>query len=180
MSPKTLCITLTFASTFLLLNSAFAQKATLQAEVTGVDGRPSRAAQIQIERQDKKMAPLIVAADKRGHLAATSLDAGTYKVTATVEGGIKSSQTVKVRASKPSVVAFNMSKTSAVTGKGKKKYVWVPSETGTHLGGRWVEVDEASTADSPTARNVDTLSGNSLERAQRLSTGQAPKAAGGQ
>jgi len=178
MSIKFLLVTLTFGSTFLLLHTAFGQKATLQAEVTGVDGRPSKAAQVRIERQDKKTAPLVVAGDKRGHLAAMNLEAGTYKLTATVEGGIQSSQIVKVQANKPSLVTFDMSKTAAVTTKKKKRLVWVPAETGTHLGGRWVEVGD-DTSSTKSGQNVDKMNGNSLEKTDRLSLGQAPRASGG-
>jgi len=179
MSLKSFCVSLTFASTFLFLNTAFGQKATLQADVIGVDGRPSKSAQVRIERQDKKAAPVIVAADKRGHLVAMNLEAGTYKLTATVEGGIKSSQTVKVQANKPATIAFDLSKSSAVTSKKKKKYIWVPSETGSNLGGRWVETGEDANSTS-SGQNVDKMSGEAMSRQMRTGVGGAPRASGGQ
>jgi len=156
------------AMVVLLQNSRAATvQAAIEAEVTGVDGRPSKAAEVRIERQDKKSAPIVMKTDKRGHLVATNLPAGVYTLTATVEGGIQSSQIVKTQANKPLRVAFDMRNTPAVTSKPKKRYVWVQAETGTRIGGHWVEADEnVSAAGGPSARNIETLSGRALEHAQ--------------
>jgi hypothetical protein len=81
-------ITFIFSS-FLILGSAFGQMAAIEAEVTGVDGRSAKAAEVRIERQDKKMAQLVGKTDRRGRLTTTNLEVGTYKLTATVEGGIQ-------------------------------------------------------------------------------------------
>ena len=152
---------------FFLLGSAFGQRAAIEVEVKGVDGRPSKAAEVRIERQDKKTRPLIATTDQRGRLTANELENGTYKLTAVVEGGIQSSQIVKTQANKPLRVAFDMRNTPAVTSKPKKRYVWVQAETGTRIGGHWVEADEnVSAAGGPSARNIETLSGRALEHAQ--------------
>ena len=58
--------------------------AAIEAEVTGVDGRSAKAAEVRIERQDKKMAQLVGKTDRRGRLTTTNLEVGTYKLTATV------------------------------------------------------------------------------------------------
>jgi hypothetical protein len=52
----------------------------------------------------------------------------------------------------------------AGTSQNKKKHmVWVPANTGSHMGGRWVEEpDEASAADS---LNVKRASAEQLRRA---------------
>jgi hypothetical protein len=178
MSFNSRFVAVVFFSSFLLLGVAFGQNAGLQADVKGVDGRPSKSAEVRIERQDKKMPPVIVKTDRRGHLVATNLEAGTYKLTATVEGGIKSSQIVKTQANKPVLVAFDMTKNPAVTSKAPKKRVWVPAQTGSNIGGHWVDVDDQK-GDS-NRQNVDTINGNSLDNATRQSLGQIPRAAGGQ
>jgi hypothetical protein len=50
--------------------------------------------------------------------------------------------------------------------KTKKKHkVWVPSSTGSHIGGRWIEVDEGDTADSG-ALNVKRGSAEALQQEQ--------------
>jgi hypothetical protein len=55
---------------------------------------------------------------------------------------------------------------------GKHK-VWVPSDTGSHLGGRWVEVGATGSTDTG-ASNVQRASAEELQRQQQ----QAPSSAG--
>jgi hypothetical protein len=155
---------------------AFAGKTSIEADVKGVDGRPSKGAEVRFERQDKKAAPMILKADARGHLVANNLDAGVYKVTATVEGGVTSTETVKVGANK-SLVAFNMSKTAAMSGKTKKRYTWIPAETGTRFGGRWVESGDEVGAEKSKDRNLDRINGSQLDNIQRQSTNYRPPGA---
>jgi hypothetical protein len=62
-------------------------------------------------------------------------------------------------------------KTSSVSGnrvvtKNGKHYVYIPSETGSHLGGRWVEVDENGNADSVGVNNVERAGSEALRRIQ--------------
>jgi hypothetical protein len=72
----------------LLQNTrAATAQAAIEVEVTGVDGRPSNAAEVRIESREKKFAPVVMKTDKRGHLVTTNLPAGVYTLTATVEGG---------------------------------------------------------------------------------------------
>ncbi len=58
---------------------------------------------------------------------------------------------------------------SAAAKSGKKHMIWVPSSTGSHIGGRWVEVDESGSADSG-ALNVKRGSAEALRREQLQST----------
>lgn len=154
-----------FSSSFLLLGSAFGQKAVIEADVRGVDGAPAKGAEVRIERQDKKTAPVIAKTDKQGRLVANDLEIGSYKVTATVVGGVQSSQMVKTRSNKPTLIPFDMRKTAAVAGKGKKRSVWVPSQTGTRLGGHWEEVGtDVPAKASPYGGAVDTMNGNAFSR----------------
>ena len=107
-----------------------------------------------------------------------NLEVGTYKLTAIVAGGVQSSQIVKAQAQKPILVTFDLTKTPATVGKSKKRMVYVPAPTGTRIGGGWVEVNEDGQATTtPNGQNVDTMSGDSL---QRLNTHISnPSAAGG-
>jgi hypothetical protein len=92
---------------------------------------------------------------------------GTYKLTATLPGGIQSAQVIKADGKKRMFVTFDMKPASAktVTVAKKKRYIWVPTPTGTHMLGHYEEVDDNN---SPTTRssgqNVDTISGRDLER----------------
>jgi len=165
MSSNSRLTTVIFCSTFSLLSAAFGQKASIEGDVKGVDGSPAKSAEVRIERQDKKTAPVVVKTNWRGHLAATNLEVGTYKLTATVAGGIQSSQVVKTRAQKPLLVTFDLEKSPVTTNKSKKRLVYVPAPTGTRIGGGWVEVnDDGQATTNPTGQKVDTMSGNSLDR----------------
>jgi hypothetical protein len=70
------------------------------------------------------------------------------------------------------------SQPSATAKSGKKHKVWVPNNTGTHIGGRWVEVDESGSTDAG-ALNVKRGSGEDLRRQQLQSTGGLPGTASG-
>jgi len=59
---------------------------------------------------------------------------------------------------------------SVTSGKHK---VWVPSDTGSHLGGRWVTVDETGRAANAGASNVQTTTSAQLQ-AQVPSSGAPP------
>ena len=154
-----------FSSSFLLLGSAFGQKAVIEADVLGVDGAPAKGAEVRIERQDKKAAPVIAKTDKQGRVVANDLEIGSYEVTATVEGGVQSSQMVKTRSNKVTLIPLDMRKALAVAGKGKKRSVWVPSQTGTRLGGHWEEVgSDVPAKASPYGGAVDKMSGEAFSR----------------
>ncbi len=153
-----------FSSSFLLLGSAFGQKATIDVGVKGVDGAPAKGAEIRIERQDKKAAPVIAKTDRGGRAIVNNLEVGSYKVTATVEGRILSSQIVKAQAGKALPVAFDMRKTVAVTSKAKKRHVWVEPQTGSHLGGHWEDQDIPN---GPYVGNLDTMKGEAINRFQQ-------------
>jgi hypothetical protein len=64
--------------------------------------------------------------------------------------------------------------------KGGKHMVWVPSSTGSHIGGRWVEVDETGSDDTSTL-NVKRASAEDLRRQQLQATpgGLPPTSSGG-
>ena len=153
------------AMVVLLQNSRAATvQAAIEAEVTGVDGRPSKAAEVRIERQDKKSAPIVMKTDKRGHLVATNLPAGVYTLTATVEGGIQSSQVIKTQANKSLLVAFDMRKTPAMASKTKQRYIWVQAQTGSRIGGYWVKADDNNTQTArANGQNVDTMDGRAFD-----------------
>ena len=55
---------------------------------------------------------------------------------------------------------------NSVVAKTGKRYVYIPSETGSHLGGRWVEVDENGQANSVNVNNVERANAEALRRIQ--------------
>ena len=166
-------VVFTFCSLFLLTSYVSAQKATIEADVKGVDARPAKAAEVRIERQDKKMSPVIGRTDSHGHLAAVNLEAGTYKLTATVQGGIKTSQIIKTQGNKPVRVAFEMNKNATTTSKKTSNVAWGTPSTGSHIAKRYKDDD------GPAADNVDRSSGEALDSVRRQSTGASGKTAPG-
>jgi len=56
--------------------------------------------------------------------------------------------------------------------------VWVPSNTGSHIGGRWVEVDDNGSADSG-ALNVKKGSAEALQQEQMRNSGGPQNVPGG-
>lgn len=158
-------IALAFSSLFLI-STGLAQKVTISGEVKGVNNKPAKGADLRVDRVDKKAAPIMVKTDAKGRFAATVLDVGTYKLTATLPGGIQSAQIIKAAGKGQLVVNFNMKPASATTVAvvKKKREIWVPSTTGTHMLGHWEEVDDNSATARTSGQNVDTMSGRDMER----------------
>jgi hypothetical protein len=121
--------------------------------------------------------------DAKGHFAATVLEVGTYKLTATLPGGLQSAQVVKADAKKQVFVTFDMKPASAktVAAVTKKRSIWVPSPTGTHMLGHWEEIDDNSpTHARTTGQNVEYMSGRDLEGYLRTQiNNNAPGGSGG-
>src|SRR3954454_5041322 len=95
--------------------------------------------------------------DAKGRFAPTVLDVGTYKLTATLPGGIQSAQVIKADGKKKLFVTFDMKPASAKTVAivKKKRTIWVPRPTGTHMLGHWEEVDDNSPTTRTNGQNVD-------------------------
>ena len=72
---------------------------------------------------------------------------------------------VNIRNKKPTLIPFDMIKTAAVAGKAHKRSVWVPSQTGSRLGGHWEEVGaDVPAKASPSGGAIDTMSGEAFSR----------------
>jgi carboxypeptidase family protein len=159
-------IALAFSSLFLI-SAGFGQQVKIEGEVKGLNNKPAKGADLRVDRVDKKAAPVTAKTDAKGHFAATVLDVGTYKLTATLPGGIQSAQVVKADAKKRVFVTFDMKPASAMTvaAAGKKRYIWVPTTTGTHLLGHYEEIDDNSPTHARTknGQNVEYMSGRDLE-----------------
>ena len=93
----------------------------------------------------------------------STLPVGAYSVIAYVKSVPKMRAMVKTRSDGWAKVNFDL-RMKANDPNIKKKYVWVNGEPGSHIGGRWVEVDQANT---PPASAVDTLNSNDVQQMQR-------------
>jgi len=131
----------------LLLTGAFVSPAiaastpsSLQGDVRGIDGRPMSGADVRIERKDR-ISPVITAkTDARGHYSSPGLSVGLYQLSVIENGALKSSVSVRT-AERDARIDFDL---KPAVGKKVKHYVWMPSDTGSHLNARWVEVEDSS------------------------------------
>ena len=115
----------------------------LQGTVRDSRGDPIKGAEIRIEGRDGNVLK-IIKTDVKGHYFSDNLAIGTdYRLTLVVNGSIKASLlNVSPGAGKPADLNFDLRQAK---GTSKNHMVWVPTETGTHIGaanGHWVEVDE--------------------------------------
>ena len=176
--------TITLCSLLSISTLAFGQKPSLEANLKGADGHPPKNAQVRIESLDKKTKAVVVKPDASGHASVAKLDAGSYRVTAIVDGKVQSSQNVKVEANKPAVVSFKIPAASTTTVAangvktkivGQKRYVWVPGQTGSRFGGYWKEAGTVTKPAETGASAVDTVGGDAADQVQRQSrSGASP------
>jgi hypothetical protein len=126
----------------LWASGMWASAAALEGIVRTPKGRPISNAQLRIEAKSGKFVKTTTT-DARGHYFCDGLTAGTdYKVTV-ARGSIKAaSASIRAQAGKPTKLDLEW---GLVEGSPKRHMIWVPQETGTHIGstsGRWVTVDE--------------------------------------
>jgi hypothetical protein len=154
------------AASSVLLGSGFAQKTSIEAEIKGPDGRAAKDAVVRIERQDKAAPAVVTKTDASGRVAAKNVDAGTYRLSTTLPGGARSEQVVKAAVNRPVLVKFNMTPPAAgQAALAKKKiYVWVPSTTGTHMGGHYEEVGAPQTESGASGQNIERVNPSAIQR----------------
>ena len=153
-------------ATFALIlasGSGWADTKSIQGTLTGTDGKPVAGADIRAERLDVKATPALTKTDGQGHYTFKALPVGAYAVTAIVKSVPKSRALVKTRNDGWAKVDFDL-RTKSTDANIKKKYVWVKGEPGSHIGGRWVEVDQAAV---PTQSAVDTYGSDDVNRMNR-------------
>jgi hypothetical protein len=165
MSIKSFQIGLT--GLFVFVASAWAG-GSLQGVVTDAAGQPIKNAEIRVEPRDGGNVLASTKTDAQGRYATANLPLGVYRVSLIVNGAMRSSiNNTKTRANKPTELNFQLQAASAsqktTSAKKTKHMVWVPSNTGTHMGGRWVEVDEGG-GTAADALNVQKANAEELQR----------------
>jgi len=131
--------------------------ASIQGYVKDVKGEPIKGADIRIESRDGKQLFRPVKTDPEGRYISKGLQPGGYRVTLLVNGMVKASiMNTQTKANQPTQLNFDLKPTSqtANIAKGRKRMVWVPSRTGSHIGGTWVEADE--NANEHSSSNIRT------------------------
>jgi hypothetical protein len=114
-----------------------AQNASIRGLVKDMDGKPFVGAQVKIERTDAKTRASNTNADAKGNYAMNGLPVGTFKVTAYGKTNAKEIGGIKTKNGSSVTVDLNLSTKS--NSKLETHYVWVKSEIGSMIGGRWEE-----------------------------------------
>jgi 5-hydroxyisourate hydrolase-like protein (transthyretin family) len=156
-----------FVGLIFLTASAWAGDSSLQGTVTDPAGQPVRGAEIRVEPRNGGNVLATTRTDANGRYVATDLQAGTYRVTLLVNGVVKASiNNTQTRASTATRLNFQLKSATASQKPGAskaKRQVWVPPNTGSHLGGRWVDVEDGGAA-AAGALNVGTMNSEQLQR----------------
>jgi hypothetical protein len=147
MSNKSLQIG--FIGLVLCAATAWAGPSAIQGVVKDAKGQAIKGADVRIELKDGRQKFKTVKTDAKGRYISEGLPAGVYRVTLTVNGAVKASITnTKTKADQTTQLNFDLkpvAASQATSGQKKGKHmVWVPSNTGSHIGGRWVEVDDGA------------------------------------
>jgi hypothetical protein len=163
-----------FIGLVLCVATAWAATSVLQGTVKDPKGHPIKGADVRIETKDGSKLIKTVKTDANGHYVSDGLPAGVYRVTLVVNGAVKTSiNNTKTRADGPTQLNFDLKPVSAsqatAAAKSGKHMVWVPNNTGTHIGGRWVEVPDTGNAEAG-ALNVKRGSAEALRREQLNAT----------
>ena len=153
-----------FVSFCLMLKVNAQGSAGLNGFVKDSSGKPIQGAEIRIQGSDaNKIGKIHTKGD--GHYSYPALEDGTYAVTLLVDGVTKASITnVRTKAGATETLNFEFVKGSmARPFAAGKHYVWVPKQTGTHLGD-WMEVEnDGKTMPSGMAERLNNQ-GNVLAR----------------
>jgi hypothetical protein len=161
-----------FAGLFLCVASAWAGPGSIQGTVKDAKGQPIKGADVRVESRDGKQVFNTTKTDGKGHYVSQGLKPGVYRVSLVVNGAVKSSiMNTSTKADQATQLNFDLKPVAsglAATGqKTGKHMVWMPASTGTHTGGRWVEVDDSGNSGAGTL-NVKRGSAEAV-RQQQLS-----------
>jgi Carboxypeptidase regulatory-like domain len=118
------------------------QSRSVQVDVKGLDGKPVNGAEVRIETA--KAGALSVKTDQKGRYVFKNLPVGLYKVTALVNKVPTAPANVRALSEGPVRVEFNL-KAIAAGKKKPKQWAWIVQQ-GSHIGGRWVEMEERTIA----------------------------------
>src|SRR5438477_6663864 len=152
----------------LSVATAWAGQSAIQGLVKDAKGQAIKGADVRVESRDGKTLFKTVKTDGSGRYVSDGLAAGVYRVTLVVNGATKASITnTKTKADQSTQLNFDLKPASAsqasAPAKSGKNMVWMPATTGSHTGGRWVEVPDG--AAEPGALNVKKANAEQLQRA---------------
>src|SRR6266478_1479574 len=128
--------------------TAWAGPASIQGMVKDAKGQPIKGANVQVASKDGKQLYNTVKTDAQGRYLSQGLQPGVYRVSLVVNGAVKASiSNTKAKPDQSTELNFDLN----------------PAETGSHMGGRWVEVDD-NAASNAGALNVKRANAEQLQR----------------
>lgn len=159
-----------FVGLVLSVATAWAGPSAIQGVVKDAKGQAIKGADVQIASKDGKQRFNTVKTDGKGRYVSEGLPAGVYRVTLLVNGAMKASITnTKTKADQTTQLNFDLKPVAATQASAEQKkgkhMVWVPATTGSHVGGRWVEVPDG--AAEPGHLNVKRVNAEQLQREAR-------------
>ena len=164
-----------FVGWFLCIATAWAGPGSIQGIVKDAKGQPIKGADVRVESRDGKQLFNTVKTDGKGRYISQGLKPGVYRVSLVVNGGVKASiMNTSTKADQATQLNFDLKPAAASqAGAGQKPtkhMVWMPASTGTHTGGRWVEVDD-NAAGGANALNVKRGSAEAVRQQQMNNQG---------
>jgi hypothetical protein len=152
--------------------------------VKDAKGQPIKGADVRVESRDGKQLFNTVKTDGKGRYISQGLKPGVYRVSLIVNGTVKASITnTSTEPNQATQLNFDLKPVSAGQANAqqkssKKNMVWVPPSTGSHMGGRWVEVPDGSSTGAD-ALNVKKANAETLHRTQMQNSGGLQSVPGG-
>ena len=147
--------------------NAWAGPSSIQGIARDAQGKPIKSASIKIESRDGKQLFNTVKTDSQGRYISQGLQPGVYRVSLVVNGAVKAAiGNTKTRSDQATQLNFDLKPVAAgqasTEQKKGKHMVWMPPSTGSHTGGRWVEVPDGGAEAG--ALNVKRANGGQLQR----------------
>jgi hypothetical protein len=152
--------------------------ATLRGVVRDPKGQPVQGAELRIQGSDASKVGK-AHTDAQGHYSYPGLETGEYSVSLVVAGATKASiSNVKTQTGEVQTLNFDLQKGAAAKPFTKgKHYVWVPLQTGSHLG-TWMEVEnDGKLMSSGMAERLNNQ-GNVLARQIQSNSAAMPNSSG--
>ena len=153
--------------------TAWAGPGSIQGVVKDAKGQPIKGADVRVASKDGKQLFNTVKTDAKGRYISQGLQPGVYRVSLVVNGAVKADiGNTKTKSDQATQLNFDLKPVAAGQASAEQKkgkhMVWVPPSTGSHMGGRWVEVPDG--AAEPGTLNVKRASAEELRR-ESLSRG---------
>jgi Carboxypeptidase regulatory-like domain len=140
-----------------------------QGTVKDAAGKPLPGAELHLIATDGSKREKIIKTDASGRYAFPNIQGGTYQMILFVNGSIKATiNNATTQIGGPTQLNFDLKNTSVAKTTLKKHthMVYVPSATGSNLGGRWIEVDDSGNTPIAGSSAMDTVGGDAVRSFQ--------------